>query len=150
MNATKKGLIEEALCLYDKHSIHFQKALTENKKLYEERKKKGIRPLNRLPKELVEELPKNIFLESSREEAEKFLDGLSVEGVKKLINHINYVTEYDVAYNAVLRSNEEYKREIKLYDSGYRKGKGKPLAMAPEYISLPYRIRFPRHVPSDD
>lgn len=122
MKNAKESLKRELLSLREIYGPKFVTNLESYRALLKRKRELGIKPISRIPKEVLEQYPKIPFFQMDDEEAQEYVSELSVSELKNLIADIREVLELNHSYHTVSNRVKEYSWQIR--NHGCAKGFG--------------------------
>lgn len=122
--------VQRAMDLWRIYGEKYRTNIQRYKELLSQKRELGILPLNKLKKRILNAYPEIPFLRIEDEgEALTYLEEMRVSQVKRLIEYIEYVVEYDYAYCTISSRIVDYDFEIR-----HRNDRRSPLAIDPKCV----------------
>lgn len=130
LTAPSRKIIMRAMELWQIYGASYSTCLNSYTALLQRKRDLKIRPLGKLPEGVLREFPEISFLKIREpSEAEAYLRKLDDVSARRLIDHIEYVVEYDYSYRTVTNRVKEFEYQVKYH------GQKNPYAMDPGFVN---------------
>ena len=127
---TENKSVQRAMDLWKIYGEKYRTNVQRYKELLAKKRELKIYPLNALKKRILNAYPEIPFLRiEDKDEALAFLEVMRASQIKRLIEYIEYVVEYDYAYCTINSRIVDYDFEIR-----HRNDRRSPLAIDPKCV----------------